>query len=68
MQQVQLNDIVFRIPITKAYRVYCTKIPIGQVVPDIEFFRTMIEEMEDSEFFEELLDEFEELGAQKGTH
>tara|TARA_R110000824_G_C14806805_1_gene635087 strand:+ start:279 stop:467 length:189 start_codon:yes stop_codon:yes gene_type:complete len=52
----------------QAYRVYCTKIPINQAVPDIEFFRTMIEEMPDAEFFEELLDEYEELGSQKGTH
>jgi len=41
---------------------------MGENVPDLEFFREMIEEMPDAEFFEELLDEFEELGSQKGTH
>ena len=30
----------------KAYRVYVTKIPLGQPIPDIEFFREMIEEMD----------------------
>jgi hypothetical protein len=45
----------------KAYRVYITKIPFGQKIPDIEFFRTMLEEMEDADYFEELLDEWERL-------
>ena len=53
----------------RAYRVYCTKIPFGQVTPDIEFFRTMIEEMPDADYFEELLDEWETLGESKrNTH
>ena len=45
----------------KAYRVYVTKIPIGQSIPDIEFFREMMEEMDDPEYFEELLYEWENL-------
>jgi len=54
--------------LNQAYRVYCSKIPMGESVPDIEFFREMIEEMPDADFFESLLDEFETLGSQKGTH
>ena len=45
----------------KAYRVYVTKIPFGHSIPDIEFFREMIEEMNDPEYFEELLFEWENL-------
>ena len=30
----------------KAYRVYVTKIPSGSPIPDIEFFREMIEEID----------------------
>jgi hypothetical protein len=41
---------------------------MGENVPDLEFFREMIEEMPDAEFFEDLLDEYEDLGSQKGTH
>jgi hypothetical protein len=52
----------------KAYRVYCTKIPIDQPVPDIELFREMIENLPNADFFESLLDQYEELGSQKGTH
>ena len=52
----------------KAYRVYCTKIPLGQRVPDIEFFRELVESEPDADFFESLLDEYENLGTQKGTH
>ena len=29
--------------LVKAYRVYITKIPIGQTIPDLEFFREMME-------------------------
>ena len=36
----------------KAYRVYITKIPIGQTIPDLEFFREMMEEMNDAEYFD----------------
>ena len=53
----------------KAYRVYVTKIPLGQTIPDIEFFREMIEEMNDPTYFEELLDEWERLDdTQRQTH
>ena len=52
----------------QAYRVYCTKIPIDQPVPDLEFFREMIETLPNADFFESLLDEYESLGSQKGTH
>jgi len=53
----------------KAYRVYITKIPIGQTIPDFEFFREMMEEMNDAEYFEELLDEWENLDeARRNTH
>jgi len=52
----------------KAYRVYCTKIPMGEVVPDIEVFRSFIEESEDTAYFEQLLDEYEDLGSEQGTH
>ncbi len=53
----------------KAYRVYVTKIPIWQTIPDIEFFREMIEEMNDPTYFEELLDEWERLDDnQRQTH
>ena len=53
----------------KAYRAYVLKIPLGQPVPDIEFFRTMIEELDDPTFFEELLDEWENLDETKrNTH
>lgn len=52
----------------QAYRVYCAKIPMGQTVPNIEFFRTMMEEMPDADFFEDLLEEYKELGSQKRTH
>lgn len=53
----------------KAYRVYVTKIPSGSPIPDIEFFREMIEEMDDPEYFELLLDEWENgLGTQRYTH
>jgi len=52
----------------RAYRVYCTKIPEGQPIPDINIFREMIEDMPDAEFFEQLLDEYEDLGSEKGTH
>ena len=53
----------------KAYRVYITKIPIGQTIPDLEFFREMMEEMNDAEYFEELLDELENLDeARRNTH
>ena len=53
----------------KAYRVYITKIPIGQTIPDLEFFREMMEEMNDAEYFEQLLDEWEGLNdAQRETH
>jgi|TARA_B100000530_G_scaffold195152_1_gene124106 hypothetical protein len=53
----------------KAYRVYVTKIPLGQTIPDIEFFREMIEEMNDPTYFEELLDEWERLDDnQRQTH
>mgnify|MGYP000520502125 CR=1 FL=1 len=45
----------------QAYRVYITKIPFGQKIPDIEFFREMLEEMSDADYFEELLDEWERL-------
>ena len=41
---------------------------MGQQVPEIEFFREMIETLPDSNFFESLLDEYEDLGSQKGTH
>ncbi len=56
------------IQLQRAYRVYCSKIPMGQVVPDLEFFRTMIEEMYNADFFEELLAEYEESGFPKGIH
>ena len=49
----------------KAYRVYITKIPIGQTIPDLEFFREMMEEMNDAEYFEQLLDEWELLDEAK---
>tara|TARA_X000001036_G_scaffold240979_1_gene224783 strand:+ start:162 stop:353 length:192 start_codon:yes stop_codon:yes gene_type:complete len=53
----------------KAYRVYITKIPIGQTIPDLEFFREMMEEMNDAEYFELLLDEWENLDeARRNTH
>ena len=53
----------------KAYRVYVTKIPIGQTIPDIEFFREMMEEMDDPDYFELLLNEWEELDeARRNTH
>ena len=53
----------------KAYRVYITKIPIGQTIPDLEFFREMMEEMNDAEYFEKLLDEWENLDeARRNTH
>ena len=53
----------------KAYRVYVTKIPIGQTIPDIEFFREMMEEMGDPDYFELLLNEWEELDeARRNTH
>ena len=53
----------------KAYRVYITKIPIGQTIPDLEFFREMMEEMNDAEYFEELLHEWENLDeARRNTH
>ena len=53
----------------RAYRVYLTKIPFGSPTPDIEFFRTMIEEMEDIDYFEELLDEWEDLNdTERQTH
>ena len=53
----------------KAYRVYVTKIPLGQTIPDIEFFREMMEEMNDPTYFEELLDEWERLDdTQRQTH
>lgn len=45
----------------KAYRVYVTKIPFGQSIPSLEFFREMMEEMDDPEYFEELLYEWENL-------
>jgi hypothetical protein len=45
----------------QAYRVYVTKIPFGHKIPDIEFFREMIEEMNDVDYFEELLDEWSQL-------
>ena len=53
----------------KACRVYITKIPSGSEIPTIEFFREMIEEMDDPEYFELLLDEWENgLGTQRYTH
>lgn len=53
----------------KAYRVYVTKIPLGQPIPDIEFFREMIEEMDSPEYFEELLNDWEELDeSRRNTH
>ena len=53
----------------KAYRVYITKITSGSEIPTIEFFREMIEEMDDPEYFELLLDEWENgLGTQRYTH
>ncbi len=53
----------------KAYRVYITKIPIGQTIPDLEFFREMMEEMNDAEYFEQLLDEWELLDeSRRNTH
>ena len=53
----------------QAYRVYVTKIPFGHKVPDIEFFREMIEEMDDALYFEELLDEWKDLDeAKRITH
>ena len=45
----------------KAYRVYLTHIPFGQCFLSKEFFREMIEEMNDADYFEELLDEWERL-------
>ena len=30
----------------KAYRVYITKIPLGQQIPELEFFREMVEGMD----------------------
>ena len=53
----------------KAYRVYITKIPIGQTIPDLELFREMTEEMNDAEYFEQLLDEWELLDeSRRNTH
>lgn len=52
----------------QAYRVYVTKIPFGHKIPDIEFFRDMIEEMEDADYFEDLLDEWRGLEQQQSTH
>ena len=52
----------------QAYRVYVTKIPFGHKIPDIEFFRDMIEEMEDADYFEDLLDEWRGLEQQHSTH
>ena len=53
----------------KAYRVYITKIPIGPTIPALEFFREMMEEMNDAEYFEQLLDEWELLDeAKRNTH
>ena len=53
----------------KTYRVYITKIPLGQPIPDIEFFREMIEEMDSPEYFEELLNDWEELDeSRRNTH
>ena len=49
----------------KAYRVYITKIPFGQHIPDMEFFREMIEEMNEPDYFEQLLDEWENLDEAK---
>jgi hypothetical protein len=60
--------LYLEIQLQQAYRVYCSKIPMGQQVPEIEFFREMIETLPDSNFFESLLDEYEDLGSQKGTH
>jgi hypothetical protein len=60
--------LYLEIQLQQAYRVYCSKIPMGQLVPEIEFFREMIETLPDSNFFESLLDEYENLGSQKGTH
>jgi hypothetical protein len=60
--------LYLEIQLQQAYRVYCSKIPMGQQVPEIEFFREMIETLPDSNFFESLLDEYENLGSQKGTH
>jgi len=48
--------------------VYVTKIPFGHKIPDIEFFRDMIEEMEDADYFEDLLDEWRGLEQQQSTH
>lgn len=45
----------------KAYRAYITKIPLGQNIPELEFFREMVEGMDSPEYFEELLDEWERL-------
>ena len=45
----------------KAYRVYITKIPLGQQIPELEFFREMVEGMDGPEYLEELLDEWERL-------
>ena len=51
----------------KAYRVYVLQIPLGQPIPDIEFFRTMMEELDDH--FEELLNDWDELDETKrNTH
>ena len=60
--------LYLEIQLQKAYRVYCTKIPVDQPVPDLEFFREMIETLPNADFFESLLDEYESLGSQKGTH
>ena len=53
----------------KAYRVYVLQIPLGQPIPDIEFFRTMMEELDDPTYFEELLNDWDELDETKrNTH
>jgi|TARA_R110000851_G_scaffold65319_2_gene148444 hypothetical protein len=52
----------------KAYRAYVTHIPLGSTIPDIEFFRKMIEEEDNADFFEELLYEWETLRSQRETH
>jgi hypothetical protein len=60
--------LYLEIQLEQAYRVYCSKIPMGDNVPDIEFFREMIEALPNADFFETLLDEYKDLGSQKGTH
>ena len=53
----------------QAYRVYITKIPFGSKIPDIEFFRELMEEMDDPQYFELLLDEWNDLDeAKRNTH